>query len=59
MPWRILKILHGANQLEESWKKRLEPEFQKDYMVKLKAFLKTEKEKGRTIFPRKRILCSL
>jgi uracil-DNA glycosylase len=39
-------------QMERSWKKRLEPEFQKDYMVKLGAFLKAEKEKGRTIFPK-------
>jgi uracil-DNA glycosylase len=38
-------------QMDRSWKKRLEPEFQKEYMVKLKAFLTAEKEKGHTIFP--------
>lgn len=38
-------------QLEESWKKRLEGEFRKDYMINLKAFLSREKQEGRIIYP--------
>ena len=39
-------------QLENSWKSRLLPEFQKDYMKNLKAFLQDEKNKNKTIYPR-------
>jgi uracil-DNA glycosylase len=39
-------------QLNESWKAPLLPEFQADYMVRLKAFLLTEKEAGKRIFPK-------
>ncbi len=40
-----------AITLEESWKSRLLEEFQKPYMQKLKAFLKSEKKKGKIIYP--------
>jgi len=39
-------------QLENSWKNRLLPEFQKEYMKNLKIFLKTEQQKNKTIYPR-------
>lgn len=39
-------------KLHESWKKRLGPQFQQDYMLKLKDFLLKEKSKGKKIFPR-------
>lgn len=39
-------------QLEEGWKKRLLPEFEKPYMQSLKAFLLAEKAKGKVIFPK-------
>ncbi|MCG8672279.1 MAG: uracil-DNA glycosylase [Pseudomonadales bacterium] len=39
-------------QLESSWKKRLLPEFEKDYMESLKAFLVAEKKAGKVIYPR-------
>lgn len=38
--------------LEPSWLEILEDEFQKDYMVQLKAFLQQEKEAGHTIYPK-------
>jgi uracil-DNA glycosylase len=41
-----------AIQLEESWKKVLEDEFEKDYMKDLKSFLQKEKETGHIIYPR-------
>ena len=39
-------------KLEASWKSRLEGEFSKNYMVELREFLKTEKAKGKIIFPK-------
>lgn len=39
-------------QLEESWKQRLLPEFEKPYMQGLKTFLLEEKAKGKVIFPK-------
>ena len=39
-------------QLEPSWKDRLLPEFQKDYMTNLKVFLQEEKNKNKTIYPK-------
>lgn len=39
-------------QLETSWKKRLLNEFQKEYMVKLRAFLLQEKKAGKVIYPK-------
>jgi len=39
-------------KMQESWKKRLGSEFQKDYMLSLKTFLKNEKDQGKTIFPK-------
>jgi len=41
-----------AIQLEESWKKLLLQEFQKDYMKKLKIFLTTELKKKKRIYPK-------
>ena len=38
-------------QLEQSWKKVLEPEFEKEYMKDLKRFLQQEKESGYTVYP--------
>ena len=38
-------------QLESSWKNRLLPEFQKDYMKNLKVFLQEEKKKNKRIYP--------
>ncbi|WP_207532173.1 uracil-DNA glycosylase [Desertivirga arenae] len=40
-----------AIQIEESWKELLEDEFEKDYMIKLRSFLKTEKDSGKLIYP--------
>lgn len=37
--------------LHESWKRRLAPEFEKDYFKKLKLFLLEEKKKGHKIYP--------
>jgi uracil-DNA glycosylase len=39
-------------KLEDSWKQALASEFASPYMASLKAFLKTEKEEGKTIFPK-------
>jgi uracil-DNA glycosylase len=38
-------------KLEESWKRRLKSEFEKPYMVHLKAFLLEEKKRGKTVYP--------
>jgi uracil-DNA glycosylase len=38
--------------LEKSWLDALEGEFEKDYMVKLKAFLLEEKQGGATVYPK-------
>jgi uracil-DNA glycosylase len=38
-------------QLSESWKPYLLTEFEKPYMQNLRGFLKSEKSKGKTIFP--------
>lgn len=41
-----------AIELEPSWLKVLGDEFEKDYMLKLKQFLKEEKESGQIIYPK-------
>ena len=41
-----------AIDMEPSWLKVLEGEFDKEYMVKLRQFLKQEKESGQIIYPR-------
>lgn len=41
-----------AIELEPSWLKVLGAEFEKDYMLKLKQFLKEEKESGQIIYPK-------
>jgi uracil-DNA glycosylase len=41
-----------AIDMEPSWLNVLEGEFDKDYMVKLRQFLKQEKEAGQVIYPR-------
>src|SRR6476661_4810341 len=38
--------------LEPGWLEQLEPEFEKSYMLQLKQFLQSEKEKGATVFPK-------
>ena len=42
----------GEIKLHESWLRPLRSEFEQAYMGELKAFLRAEREKGRTIFPR-------
>src|ERR1700750_1662985 len=41
-----------AIELEPSWLAVLSDEFEKDYMLKLKQFLKDEKDAGHTIYPK-------
>jgi uracil-DNA glycosylase len=41
-----------AIELEPSWLKVLQGEFEKDYMLKLKQFLKEEKEAGHKVYPK-------
>jgi uracil-DNA glycosylase len=41
-----------AIELEASWLKVLSDEFDKDYMLKLKQFLKDEKQAGKLIYPK-------
>jgi uracil-DNA glycosylase len=41
-----------AIELESSWLKVLGEEFDKDYMIQLKKFLKEEKETGKKIYPK-------
>ena len=38
-------------KMEPSWKEKLEPEFSKDYFLKLKQFLKEERQAGNRIYP--------
>ncbi len=38
-------------QLEASWKALLQPEFERDYMRQLRAFLLQEKQAGKQVFP--------
>jgi uracil-DNA glycosylase len=40
-----------AVKLEKDWLSLLEPEFERDYMKKLKSFLQAEKDAGKIIFP--------
>jgi uracil-DNA glycosylase len=41
-----------AVEIESSWLKVLNDEFEKDYMLKLKQFLKEEKEAGHKVYPK-------
>ena len=41
-----------AIELEASWLEVLSDEFEKDYMLKLRQFLKEEKQAGKTIYPK-------
>lgn len=41
-----------AVEMEASWLKILRDEFEKDYMIKLKEFLKEEKEAGHKVYPK-------
>lgn len=41
-----------AVEMEASWLKILHDEFEKDYMIKLKEFLKEEKEAGHKVYPK-------
>lgn len=47
-----LQTIFMAIDLEPSWLNVLGGEFQKDYMVKLREFLKSEKESGQTVYPK-------
>lgn len=38
-------------KIEESWKQQLKSEFNKDYFENITAFIKTEKEQGKIIYP--------
>lgn len=38
-------------KLEKDWLDLLQPEFDRDYMKKLKSFLQTERDAGKTIYP--------
>lgn len=38
-------------QLSKSWLEYLQPEFDKPYMKQLKAFLQTQKQEGKTVYP--------
>lgn len=38
-------------QLDESWKALLQPEFERDYMRQLRAFLLQEKQAGKQVYP--------
>jgi len=38
-------------QIEKSWKKELNTEFQKDYFIKIREFLLEEKQKGSIVYP--------
>ncbi len=49
-----MQIIYYATMktpIEKSWAPSLEPEFEKDYMKSLRAFLVAEKKQGKTIFP--------
>ena len=48
-----------AIELEQSWLAVLGDEFEKDYMLKLKQFLKEEKESGQIIYPKGAIFLML
>lgn len=41
----------SKNSLPDDWKKYLDPEFSKDYMINLKNFLTAELKLGKSIFP--------
>ena len=43
-------------QLEQSWKRLLEEEFEKDYMQKLRAFLQGSISEGRTLYPPNKLI---
>lgn len=43
---------NAAIKLDQSWLNHLETEFTQPYMAKLKQFLKQEKERGATVFPK-------
>lgn len=38
-------------KIEQDWLDHLQPEFERDYMKKLKSFLQTEKDAGKIIYP--------
>jgi uracil-DNA glycosylase len=44
-------IINNFVPFDESWADVLLPEFEKDYMQSLKAFLREEKDRGKVIFP--------
>jgi len=49
---RIMAIqLEDSWRIENSWRNVLEDQFEKDYIKRLKAFLQTEKDAGKTVYP--------
>lgn len=50
-PLSITAISANTVRMEASWKQMLAAEFEKDYFLSLKDFLKKEKESGKRIFP--------
>jgi uracil-DNA glycosylase len=44
-------IRNMSPQLEESWKEVLHEEFEKDYMIQLRTFLKKAKAEGKILYP--------
>jgi uracil-DNA glycosylase len=45
------KFMTEQIQIENGWREKLQPEFQKDYMKDLNTFLADELAKGKTIYP--------
>lgn len=50
-PLSISAVSANSVRMEASWKQMLSAEFEKDYFLSLKDFLKKEKEAGKRIFP--------
>ena len=46
-----MSAIQNRVQLRPSWKKRLGPQFEEDYMQELRKFLIAEKQKGKVIYP--------
>lgn len=44
-------LMNEVMGIENEWKNKLFPEFEKDYMINLQTFLKEELAKGKTIYP--------
>jgi uracil-DNA glycosylase len=51
-PVEPMKTISNRLKIETSWKREIEPEFEKEYMKKLREFLVREKTAGKIIFPK-------